>query len=69
MDYVELSAKNQPLLHYLWDISRDWERLRRMTTLHRRLGYHVTTILISSLLMEVITVRSLPPISNAVISP
>jgi len=25
---VELPAKNQPLLDYIWDISRDWERLQ-----------------------------------------
>ena len=23
--FVEVSAKNQPLLDYFWDISRDWE--------------------------------------------
>ena len=23
--FVELPAKNQPLLDYFWDISRDWE--------------------------------------------
>jgi len=26
--FVELPAKNQPLLDYIWDISRDWERLQ-----------------------------------------
>jgi len=34
---VEIPAKNQPLLNYLWDISRDWLRLQRATTLHGRL--------------------------------
>ena len=34
---VELPAKNQPFLDYFWDISRDWERLQRTTTLHGRL--------------------------------
>jgi len=28
---------DQPLLDYFWDISRDWERLQRTTTLHGRL--------------------------------
>jgi len=32
--FVELLAKIQPLLDYFWDISRDWERLQRKTTLH-----------------------------------
>jgi len=36
--FVELLAKNQPLLDYFWDISRDWERLQRTTTLHGRLA-------------------------------
>jgi len=35
---VELPAKNQPLLDYFWDISKDWEILQRATTLHGRLG-------------------------------
>jgi len=30
--FAELPAKNQPLLDYCWDISRDWERLQRTTT-------------------------------------
>jgi len=31
--FVELPAKkNQSLLDYFWDISRDWERLQRSTT-------------------------------------
>jgi len=30
--FVELPVKNQPLLDYFWDISRDWERLQRTTT-------------------------------------
>jgi len=30
--FVELPAKNQPLLDYFWDIKRDWERLQRTTT-------------------------------------
>jgi len=29
---VNLLAKNQPLLDYFWDISRDWERLQGKTT-------------------------------------
>jgi len=28
--FVELPAKNQPLLDYFCDISRDWERLQRL---------------------------------------
>ena len=32
-----ITTKNQPLLDYFWDISRDWERLQRTTTLHGRL--------------------------------
>ena len=34
---VELPVKNQQLLDYFWDISRDWERLQGTTTLHGRL--------------------------------
>jgi len=34
---AELPVKNQPLLDYLWDISRDWERLQGTTTLNGRL--------------------------------
>jgi len=36
---VKLPANNQPLLDYsaIWDISRDWERMQRTTTLHWRL--------------------------------
>jgi len=30
--FVELPGKNQPLLDYVWNISRDWERLQRTTT-------------------------------------
>jgi len=35
---VELPAKNQPLMDYFWDVSRDWEILQRTTTLHGRLS-------------------------------
>ena len=51
--FVELPAKNQPLLDYFWDISRDWERLQR-----RQLCMG-TCILIFNLLREVITALSL----------
>ena len=36
--FVELPAKNQPLLDYLWDISRYWDRLQGTTTLYGRLS-------------------------------
>jgi len=36
-----LVCNSQPLLDYFWDISRDWERLQRTTTLHGRLVYTV----------------------------
>jgi len=36
--FVELPAKNQPLMDYFWDVSRDWEILQRTTTLHGRLS-------------------------------
>ena len=39
--FVELPAKNQPLLDYCWDISREWERLQGTTTLHERLYFHL----------------------------
>jgi len=42
--FVELPAKNQPLLDYFLAISRDWERLQGTTTLHGRL----TTFVMSS---------------------
>jgi len=35
--FVELPVKIQTLLDYFWDVSRDWERLQRATTLHGRL--------------------------------
>jgi len=39
--FVELPAKNQPLLDYFWDINRDWKRLQRTTTLHGRLYTYI----------------------------
>jgi len=35
--------KNQLLLDYFWDISRDWERLQRTTTRYGRLWLMLET--------------------------
>ena len=51
--FVELPAKNSTvigLLLRLSDISRDWERLQRTTTLHGRLFIFVKTIYFLSVL-------------------
>jgi len=38
LNALSKSLHDQPLLDYLWDIGRDWERLQGTTTLHGRLG-------------------------------
>ena len=46
--FVERPVKNQPLLDYFWDISRDWERLQRTTTRICKGDWPMTTTVITS---------------------